>query len=185
MLDKTDPGCLPARLHAKGYATSAFHAFEGSFFDRSIWYPHVGFDRMAFGDTLMAEGAAPCEGVFPGACDRDIPPILYRRLKAAKGPQFLYWVTLNSHLPVPADASLKTLHCAKDELPVVREFAMICRQFKLWDEVADGLARQLVRPDFPTADVLLVGDHMPPYFDRSQRSKFDPERVPWILLHRR
>jgi hypothetical protein len=43
----------------------------------------------------------------------------------------------------------------------------------------------LTDPDLPPTDVLIVGDHAPPFFDRSQRSQFDPERVPWVLLKHR
>ena len=33
-----------------------------------------------------------------------------------------------------------------------------------------------------STDILIVGDHMPPYFDRHDRSQFAPDRVPWLLL---
>ncbi len=62
---------------------------------------------------------------------------------------------------------------------------MICRLFSLWSQVNDGLADVLADPTLPATDVLLVGDHPPPFFDRSQRNQFDPERVPWVLLKRK
>ena len=43
-------------------------------------------------------------------------------------------------------------------------------------------AAEITAKDFPEADILIVGDHMPPYFDRYHRSQFDPENVPWIYL---
>jgi hypothetical protein len=185
LVDRKDPACLPARMAAKGYRTTALHSFAGDFFARDRWYPNVGFDRMLFREQLVDDGAAVCPGVFPGACDRDVPAIMRADLAADPRPQFIYWLTVNSHLPVPADGALRTTDCPADELPSIRAFGMICRQFKLWDDIAGSLAAQITRPDFPDADILLVGDHMPPYFDRAQRSQFDPGRVPWILLRRK
>lgn len=185
LLDRRDPSCLPAILARRGYATTALHGFEGEFFARNQWYPHIGFQRMAFREELMREGAAFCPGVFPAACGRDVPLLIANRLHAARKPQFLYWLTVNSHLPVPADAALRTDRCPPQEMAQVRAFPMICRQFSIWDDVADAVAAHLLRPGAPPTDVLLVGDHMPPYFDRAQRAQFDPERVPWILLKAR
>ncbi|WP_182466650.1 sulfatase-like hydrolase/transferase [Sphingomonas gilva] len=185
LVERSDAGCLPAQLAAKGYRTTAMHSFAGDFFARDAWYPNIGFGRMIFREALVERGAGVCPGVFPGACDRDVPTIMRAVLANDTQPQFVYWLTVNSHLPVPADAALRTGDCPATEIAAIRRFGMICRQFKLWDDIADALATQLVRPDFPDADILLVGDHMPPYFDRAQRSQFDPARVPWILLRRK
>lgn len=185
VLDHADAHCLPARLARSGYQTSAIHSFSGDFFQRHLWYPEIGFAHSIFREGLARDGARPCPGVFPGVCDRDVPAILYRKLRNARSPQFLYWLTLNSHLPVIADPALHTDRCAADAPASVRALPMVCRQFVLWREVQDQLAAQLVKPDFPVADILLVGDHMPPYFDRRQRRSFDPGEVPWILLRRK
>ncbi|UYY57757.1 sulfatase-like hydrolase/transferase [Sphingomonas sp. S2-65] len=185
LVERRDDACLPAKLHAAGYRTSAIHSFDGSFFDRDRWYPNIGFERATFRDPLIAAGAAKCPGVFPGACDRDVPAILARQLREGGKPQFVYWLTVNSHLPVPTDAALDTRRCPRAAFPAVAEFEMICRQFQLWQQLDDRLAAAITRDDFPATDILIVGDHMPPYFDRRQRTAFDPERVPWILLRRR
>src|SRR5205085_1149063 len=97
---RKDAGCLPARLAAAGYGTQAWHSFKGTMFDRSDWYPNIGFQTMRFGPEIVAAGASRCPGVFPGACDRDVPQQIAAVLKASKTPQFLYWLTFNSHLPV-------------------------------------------------------------------------------------
>lgn len=185
LVARRDDACLPARLRAAGYRTAAIHSFDGSFFDRDRWYPNIGFERMTFRDPLIAAGAAKCPGVFPGACDRDVPAILAQRLREGGKPKFVYWLTVNSHLPVPTDAALETRRCPREAFPAVAEFEMICRQFQLWRQLDDRLAAAISHDDFPVTDILIVGDHMPPYFDRRQRVAFDPERVPWILLRRR
>ena len=113
LLERDDSGCLPARLAREGFETSAYHSFTGQFFERSTWYPHVGFEHRVFGEELVAAGSRECGGVFPGACDRDVPRVLAARLKAAARPQFVYWLTLNSHLPVPPGRNLEVDHCER------------------------------------------------------------------------
>lgn len=185
VLDKADNGCLPARLARRGYHTQAWHSFEGSFFQRSRWYPHIGFAEMRFGERLRADGAEGCPGVFPGACDRDVPAQLSETLRQARTPQFLYWLTVNSHLPVARNAQLGTADCERFDPAIEADNPMACRIFELFDRNGRALAKEITRPDFPIADILITGDHIPPFFNRHQREQFLPDRVPWIRLHRK
>ncbi len=182
LIERDDPTCLPAMLAARGYRTSAWHSFNGRFFDRSSWYPRIGFQEMRFGPDLERDGARWCPGVFPGACDRDVPSQLATRLKQARQPQFLYWLTVNTHLPVLRDARLETEQCSRFDAALDREFPMACRLLQLFDQTGRALASEIAAPDFPATDILIVGDHLPPFFDRQHRSQFEPDRVPWILL---
>ena len=184
VLERADPTCLPAQLAARGYGTQAWHSFNGSFFDRSRWYPAIGFQQMRFAPELLAGGAAPCPGVFTGACDRDVPRQMARALKEARRPQFLYWLTVNSHLPVMAHARLGTDDCDRDR-DLGRRLPMVCRLFALFDQTGAALEREIVAEDFPPADILIVGDHLPPFFDPQHRGAFAGDRVPWILLKAR
>ena len=182
LLEKRDDSCLPARLAAKGYHTQAWHSFKGSMFQRTSWYPNVGFQEMRFGERMIGAGAGNCPGVFAGACDADVVPQIADTLKAADKPQFLYWLTVNSHLPVIADARLKTEQCERFDAGLARDFPMSCRLFALFDETGRALAKELAAGDFPATDILIVGDHIPPFFDRHHREQFAGDRVPWILL---
>ena len=182
LLENSDPTCLPARLARQGYRTTAIHGFKNEFFGRTSWYPNVGFQRLVFREDLVSRGVKGCGGVFPGACDHDVPALIGAQLKGAKEKQFVYWLTLNSHIPVPASESLGTQDCARFDPALARDHAMVCRLFSLWADVDAQLAKVLADPALPPTDILLVGDHAPPFFDRSQRSQFNGERVPWVLL---
>lgn len=182
LLDRRDDGCLPARLRDEGYRTLGWHSFEGGFFERAAWYPNVGFQEQKFGPELLRDGAELCGGVFPGACDRDVPRMIGARLAEASQPTFLYWLTLNTHLPVPTEANLATGQCARISPRLARETPMICRQLDLWRQLDAALVRAIMADDFPATDVLVVGDHMPPYFERSMLTRFASDRVPWIRL---
>lgn len=182
LVARADGTCLPARLARQGYEASAWHSFDGSFFARRDWYPNIGFEDLRFRDDLVKRGAETCGGVFPGACDRDVPRQLAAHLKAADKPQFLYWLTVNSHLPVPEANNLGVENCARVSAALAAEYPMICRQVAIWDAIDAALMREITAADFPPTDILVVGDHMPPYFDRKSRVQFAPDRVPWLLL---
>lgn len=182
LLVATDAQCLPMRLRRRGYDTTALHGFSAAMYDRARWYPHAGFQRMRFRDSLITPGQPGCPGVFPGACDRAVPAIIARQLKAARTPQFIHWMTLNSHYPVPVLAALHTDHCEAFDPALAARAPMACRMFRIWDDLFASLAHQMLAPDWPPTDVLIVGDHRPPFYDRRQRALFAPDQVPWILL---
>ena len=182
VLESRDDRCLPAQLAAQGYETRAYHSFTGAFFDRTQWYPNIGFQRSEFAEQLFQRGVRECGGVFPGVCDRDVPALLAQDLKAAEKPQFIYWLTVNSHLPVPPGMNLDVDNCDTISPFLAENYPMICRQFALWDQMDRAIIEQITAADFPETDILIVGDHMPPYFDRHHRSQFAPDQVPWLLL---
>lgn len=182
ILDRQDDTCLPAKLARQGYETFAYHSFAGEFFDRINWYPNIGFANLRFSKDLLKYGAEVCGGVFPGACDRDVPRQLAAQLKAASGPQFVYWLTVNSHLPVPEANNLGVENCERLSSRLAANHPMICRQVAIWDDIDAALVKEITAADFPPTDILIVGDHMPPYFDRKSRLQFAPDRVPWLLL---
>lgn len=179
------PGCLPSKFAAMGYATSSIHAFEPYFFDRERWYPQIGIQQMTWGQDLLDQGVAMCPSVFAGACDREVPALIGRRLKRADKPQFVYWLTLNSHLPVEEHADLGTARCRQLGAVLDDDLPMVCRLFAIWGDTSVALAKMLADPDLPPTDVLIVGDHMPPFTLQRARVQFAPTQVPWFYLKAR
>lgn len=177
-----DPRCLPAKLARQGYQTTSVHSFHSDFFERDRWYPLIGFQKMIFGDDLMAKGASYCPNVFPGACDKDVPNIIGKQLASASKPQFVYWLTLNSHLPIVENRELGTENCHRLGQQLDNDFPMICRLFSIWGNTADALVKVVNRQDFPPTHILIVGDHMPPFTHQKSRLQFDAGHVPWVLL---
>ncbi len=182
LVDAKDDSCLPASLAKKGYATEAVHSFTGAFFAREKWYPNIGFQKTIFWDDLQKQGIEWCGGVFAGACDRQMPKLLTAKLKASDKPMFLYWLTLNSHLPVPEGLNLNVENCSRISPALAENFPMICRQFAIYNAIDKALIAEITAPDFPPTDILIVGDHMPPYFDKHNRSQWDAEHVPYLYL---
>lgn len=177
--------CLPARYARVGYETSAWHGFPGWFFDREHWYPKIGFQHLIFEDGMLAKGAQKCPGVFPGVCDQTIPPIIEAQLKGARKPQLIYWMTLSTHLPVIADRRLGTDNCRLGSAAWSQANAQVCRLFLLHRRLADAIDAMAMDPNLPPTDFVIVGDHMPPFFNRDARLMFDDAHVPWLTLRAR
>lgn len=172
--------CLPARYRDAGYQTTAFHGFRASMFQRSAWYPALGFTGQRFlGDMT---GLPVCEGAFFGACDEAVAGLIDEQLRAhAAGqlpPQFLYWVTLNSHLPVNQDAA------PGGPCPVHADRA-VCAQLAYVQRVLFAAKQLAMDPQAGRTAMLLVGDHAPPFLSPGQRGRFDQGRVPFVYLEPR
>jgi hypothetical protein len=127
---------------------------------------------------MLDRGARYCPNVFPGACDRDVPPFIAEELSRGGKPK----LTLNSHLPVVANRELGTENCKALGPQHDADFPMVCRLYAVWGDTAAALAKLLGSPDLPPTDVLIVGDHMPPFIQQQARVQFDPDHVPWYYL---
>ena len=114
-----------------------------------------------------------------------VRPAPARDLAAAKRPQFVYWLTLNSHLPVLPDPTLGTEPCTIGPADWREELPEICRLFAVHRALADAIDQLAMDPALPPTDFLIVGDHVPAFFHREHRLRFDPNRVPWFLLRAR
>ena len=181
-VDQFGADCLPARYARAGYQTSAMHGFSETFFNREAWYPSIGFARMEFRESLAAAGVDYCNGVFTGTCDRQVPALIGERLKQASAPQMVYFLTLNTHLPIVSTQRLGTADCDLGPAGWAEENPQLCKLFILHRQLADAIDRLAMDPDLPATDFLIVGDHLPPFFDRKDRASFAPDRVPWVFL---
>jgi hypothetical protein len=174
--------CLPSRLHAQGYESTAIHGYAGEMFYRAAWYRALGFDRTLFGRDLRALGLPRCGGAFPGVCDGAIANFIGNDLLAApqQEPRFVYWVTLNSHLPVPARPNLPDDNaCSAD--PALDGSAALCSWYRLVRAVHVSVSQIAAQAKRPTVFVL-VGDHAPPFANPRLRSRFSASQVPYVML---
>jgi hypothetical protein len=176
-LDHPAPDCLPWKLAARGMDTVGFHGFSGGMFDRARWWPHLGFGRTLFGDTLT--GLPQCGGVFRGACDTAAAATVARTLREASRPVFFYWLTLNTHIPIEPDEHSGALDCTDGGIFGDGE---VCDMAGMWRDVLARIADMAADPAMPPMDILVVGDHAPPFLDRTQRTMFIAGAVTWIRL---
>ena len=177
---KGHPLCLPGHYRDAGYQALAFHGFRASMFQRSAWYPLLGFT----GETFLADmpQLPTCEGAFYGVCDGAVAGVLQQRLRAratgALPPQFLYWMTLNSHLPVNQAAAPKAA------CPVAAD-RHVCAQLAYVQAVLVAVKTLALDPAIGRTAIVIVGDHAPPFLIPRERDRFDGKRVPFVFLQPR
>ncbi len=175
--------CLPAILHARGYEDFAIHGYVGQMFDRSTWYPELGFDHNWFRSDLRKVGLPDCPGAFPGICDTYIANWLGSTLLSNDQgrPRFIYWMTLNSHVPEPAHPTLTDDGVCATQSPL-QNSAALCSWFRIIRGVHQSVQQMaLLHTSRPTIFVL-VGDHAPPFANSQLRAEFSSTRVPYTML---
>jgi phosphoglycerol transferase MdoB-like AlkP superfamily enzyme len=184
VVDEVSAQCLPKLLKKEGYKTTAIHGYLGSMFDRKTWYRNLGFDDIEFLEDLRGRpGVRTCGGSVPGICDADVARLLDHNIasSADSGPQFYYWLTLNSHLPVATsneNAALfacSTLHAANSD-------PSICAWMALIYKVNLAVAELSLDPRLPPTEIIIVGDHAPPFLTSKRRAQFSQDVVPYIHL---
>ena len=174
--------CLPNRFIALGYHTVAVHGMDGHMFRRLTWYSNVGFQEQWFRDQFRQQGLPDCAGAFNGTCDAAIADWIGRRLETkGPSPNLMYWMTLNSHLPVivpsplPAGASCSLT-------PFLTQQASLCSWYQLVRNVHESVSRlamsKLARPTI----FVIVGDHAPPFSNPEVRDQFSGAVVPYVIL---
>jgi phosphoglycerol transferase MdoB-like AlkP superfamily enzyme len=172
-------GCLPMKLGTLGFQTIAYHGFSGAFFQRDVWYPQLGFQEAYFGPQLAAQGLTVCrEPFFSGICDYQIPQVIGQRLLRSPTKNFVYWLTLNSHLPVgrpPAD-NVRREHDTSS-------FPEAVQWLTQWHQlVFSSLVKLALQPHLPPTGFIIVGDHAPPFVDRQVHGLFDQSSVPYVVI---
>ena len=105
----------------------------------------------------------------------------HRLQNKTTSPNFIYWVTLNSHLPVPLPPQLANPAPCTFASPELNQ-ASLCSWFQLVSNVQDSVA-QLASADFSRPTIFaIVGDHAPPFSDPVLRDEFSDAEVPYFLL---
>ena len=175
--------CLPAHFHDRGYQNIAIHGYTGQMFSRDNWYPKLGFDQMWFEPELTHAGLPSCDGAFPGICDASIGGWIGSSLLSGQEarPRFIYWVTLNSHIPVPARLDLpEDGTCASE--PALANSPPLCSWFRLVRNVHESAEKIAMQSNARPTIFVVVGDHAPPFSKPERRNAFSGAEVPYLIL---
>lgn len=161
--NKYAENCLPAAMHNNGYKTFALHSAHSGMYSRGEWYPTVGFNEYYFLNKPLAN-VERCHS-FPGFCDIKLIPYVINKIKE-NDKLFFYWMTLNSHLPYDSrDLTNKDKSsCTKLNL----QNDARCNQFLLIKEFFESLSREISDDKLSGLEIVLVGDHAPPFIDISK-----------------
>lgn len=168
--------CLPAKLAKRGYKTVALHAAFGAMYRRVNWYPVIGFDDLVFRENLPFEGTQ-CYS-FPGYCDRHLLDVVRKKLGHEK--VFLYWLSLNSHIPYDRRdvENYREAVCHKAFGDAYSD--QLCGYQNLHVQFFEGLAKLAEEESLKGVEVVVVGDHAPIFNDSASRVRFKQEQVPML-----
>jgi hypothetical protein len=164
--------CLPAQLETAGYDNIALHGMNRNWFSRRTWYPLAGFSEMHFHTDFQAQHLPDCVGAFKGTCDASIADWIGRRMKRTQAsPYFVYWVTLNSHLPVSCSISTS-----------VEKSTALCGWLQLEVNVHEAIYQLAMQHETRPTVFVVVGDHAPPFTSVDLREDFSDKVVPYVVL---
>lgn len=167
--------CLPIQLKNRGYETYALHAALSDMYTRNQWYPRIGFEHLTFFNNRT--WPRRCHA-FDGACDVDLTPVISQAF-ASKNDLFFYWLTLNSHADYDErDIFSHRIDCTALEIDPISES---CRFIKLQAQFFDALSELMSSPNMKNVEVIVAGDHPPPFFELRQNiNTFKQGQVSWI-----
>jgi hypothetical protein len=175
------PPALPAVLKNLHYESCSFHGFYKTMYDRDRYYPMMGFDRSIFLNEMKENNEVPLAGtLFHGATDSYVASLVHRQI-LKPGKQFVYWLTLSSHIPINVPfakqiASPEELAGA-DNLPAaIWGYSVICR--KTLDSIAEIAADE----SLTNCDFIIVGDHQLPLSSAKLRPYIVSRQIPYLIL---
>lgn len=167
--------CLPNVLVELGYQATGMHGFHGDMFDRTSWWPRLGFQQSLFLDDFPQ--GKRCGSAFPALCDADLLRAMGDRLTAPR--QFVYALTINSHLPLPvAQDEEGGLRCSALS-PPLRDVP--CKLSQVLHSTLGTVAANALRDDIKPTQFVIVGDHSPPLLGSADQN-FSLTTVPYIIL---
>ena len=63
---------------------------------------------------LVTRSKRLCGNAFRSVCDADLTPIIAKEAANKTAPRFIYWLTLNTHVPVAPGDALTNFGCASN-----------------------------------------------------------------------
>jgi hypothetical protein len=182
---------LASVLAGAGYRTLAIHPHDRAFWNRATTFANLGFE--AFDADEQFEHA-PREGFYPS--DAALVDRVLARLDEAKGPTFVFAISMENHGPYEDYPNADTARRAAEPAPasLSAEAKQSLRGYLYHAENADrelGRLADALRARPRRTLLLFYGDHLPGLpavyleagFDDGAAANEEP--VPWLLLDTR
>jgi phosphoglycerol transferase MdoB-like AlkP superfamily enzyme len=159
-------------LRAHGYATTAIHGNDPSFWNRTAAFKAIGFDQFVSRAEFPLD--APNDGKY--MADSAMTDEIMTQLKDSGPPQFLFAISIEAHGPY--DIPPKDL-AARDAIPVPPsitgpnklELQNYIYHMQHADQELGRLATMLAKRGRPTL-LLFYGDHLPALSDSYRTTGF-------------
>ena len=169
--------CLPSIFKKNKYKTYSYHGASREMYLRYEWYPYLQFERSDFLETVPLN-KSKCSN-WPGWCDVDALPHVVSNLNSDANV-FQYWMTLNAHFPFEQNdfkSSVKN-DCLQLNL---EENSQRCNNYLINKEFFAALNTELDKQDIDDLYIVMVGDHVPPFGDKSDLNDFH-SKVPLVVM---
>lgn len=168
----------------QGYETFGFHPYTGRMFFRSIWWKNLGIQNLYFREQYLIENISIKNedlgeaNYFPSVKDEIFFDYVLNKTKNSP-KKFVYYLTLNSHIPYNA--------VGKDHDPTSQfdiskmEISYQAKNQLIHIKNLLEYFSQKLEPN-KWNKVLIVGDHMPPFLTKKDRNFYIDGRVPYVLM---
>jgi len=146
------PNSIVRQLAGNSYDTVAFHGNVGSYFNRDVAYPKMGYRELA---DMAKMGL---KDVGWGAPDNDVFSYAENRLKNEKQPFFAYTITMTSHGPF-TNADNYYNNAVYDDVkdPTARNYM---NSMSYVDQSVASYVNY-IRANFKNTYIFILGDHTP------------------------
>ncbi|PJE48075.1 MAG: hypothetical protein CUR34_00920 [Sediminibacterium sp.] len=170
--------------HAQGYYTNAAHSYNGTMFERNIWWKNIGIKAPLFSESFQQKNAYKLklntESPFISIQDETTFDFLQNESKK-NTKNFAYLLTVNSHIPfnisdLKNKGRIKLLSNNFENLTELN--GQLIRIINFLSHVANNLDSTKFNK------VLIVGDHMPPFNSKASRSLYDSKHVPYCIIYK-
>ncbi len=165
--------CLPNVFDKAGYTTTAVHANKKSTYGRGDWYPKIGFSKVVSSD--LPDFPHNDETGRWGTLD-DLSTIDWVQTHLLQQRNsFVYTLTISTHLPAILMTGAKPMASCEanhDEQTCIH----LANMHLVLTHIAEA------SQTLTDTEVVIVGDHAPPFISRSSSSAFDRTLVTKITL---
>jgi len=169
-------------LKELGYTCCAIHNHNGSFYDRNVVFPHLGFDVFDSLEYMQDVTFTPTEW----AEDRVLVPRVLKALDSTPGKDFIYAISVQGHGKYPRDPiegftpEFSVHGAANESLQYAYEYYLT--QLNASDRFLEELVKALEDRGEPVI-LVIFGDHLPNFDIQSDEietgSRFKTEYVIW------
>lgn len=167
--DVASDQCLPMLARAAHRRSFAVHGNSGNTFNRSQWWPKLGFDQVFFREDLVQKHAELCDFAYKAVCDHSLIDFMFREIKSK---DFAYGLTVSTHLPIPTlDSDMPGDFCG-----VIREEPTPCRIIWQQGQILAFIAAKVRDSHIPVV-AYVVGDHAPPFLSAANRAAFSAKQT--------
>ncbi len=147
-----DFDCLPGTLKADGYATAAFHAYDGGFWNRNMMY-----DRMQYDQFYSKKHFQMDETLGWSLGDASFFRQSEAYMKEHRQPFYSFLITLSSHHPYKIPGAKQKLDVSGVDYWIMRDYLQSIRYV---DEAVGSFIAQLKADGlWENTIFLLYGDH--------------------------